>query len=77
MYLKHLFPSLFNKNPKSFESEIYQLSKQVWAHFPIQPYKVSNPFSMIHSHIWDPSRIKNITSARWFVSFIDDHTRLI
>ena len=27
MYLKHLFPSLFNKNPKSFECEICQLSK--------------------------------------------------
>ena len=76
MYLKHLFPSLFNKNPKSFECEICQLSKQVRSHFPIQPYKVSSPFSMIHSDIWGPSRIKNVTGTRWFVSFIDDHTRL-
>ena len=76
MYLKHLFPSLFNKNPKSFECEICQLSKQVRSHFPIQPYKASSPFSMIHSDIWGPSRIKNVTGTRWFVSFIDDHTRL-
>ncbi|RVW38886.1 Retrovirus-related Pol polyprotein from transposon TNT 1-94 [Vitis vinifera] len=76
MYLKHLFPSLFNKNPKSFECEICQLSKQVRSHFPIQPYKESSPFSMIHSDIWGPSRIKNVTGTRWFVSFIDDHTRL-
>ncbi|WJZ83952.1 hypothetical protein VitviT2T_003590 [Vitis vinifera] len=76
MYLKHLFPSLFNKNPKSFECEICQLSKQVRSHFPIQPYKKSSPFSMIHSDIWGPSRIKNVTGTRWFVSFIDDHTRL-
>ncbi|WJZ96545.1 hypothetical protein VitviT2T_015220 [Vitis vinifera] len=76
MYLKHLFPSLFNKNPKSFECEICQLSKQVRSHFPIQPYKESRPFSMIHSDIWGPSRIKNVTGTRWFVSFIDDHTRL-
>ncbi|RVW88342.1 Retrovirus-related Pol polyprotein from transposon TNT 1-94 [Vitis vinifera] len=76
MYLKHLFPSLFNKNPKSFECEICQLSKQVRSHFPIQPYKESSPFSMIHSDIWGPSRIKNVTGTRWFISFIDDHTRL-
>ncbi|RVW54646.1 Retrovirus-related Pol polyprotein from transposon TNT 1-94 [Vitis vinifera] len=76
MYLKHLFPSLFNKNPQSFECEICQLSKQVRSHFPIQPYKESSPFSMIHSDIWGPSRIKNVTGTRWFVSFIDDHTRL-
>ena len=76
MYLKHLFPSLFIKNPKSFQCEICQLSKQVWFHFPIQPYKASSPFLMIHSDIWGPSRIKNVTDIRWFVSFIHDHTRL-
>ena len=76
MYLNHLFPSLFNKNPKSFECEICQLSKQVRSHFPIQPYKASSPFSMIHRDIWGPSRIKNVTGTRSFVSFIDDHTRL-
>ncbi|RVX21434.1 Retrovirus-related Pol polyprotein from transposon RE1 [Vitis vinifera] len=26
--------------------------------------------------IWVPSRIKNISGSRWFVTFIDDHTRL-
>lgn len=31
---------------------------------------------MIHSDIWGPIRIKNIIEARWFITFIDDHTRL-
>ena len=31
---------------------------------------------MIHSDVWGPFRVDNITGARWFVSFIDDHTRL-
>ena len=40
-------------------------------------YEASNPFSTIHSDIWGPSRIKkNINGARWFLSIIDDHTRL-
>ena len=55
MYLKHLFPSLFNKNSKSFECEICQLSKQVRSHFPIQPYKASSLFSMIHSNMEERS----------------------
>lgn len=76
MYLKHLFPSLFNKNPKPFDCEICQFSKHVRSHFPIQSYKASRPFSLIHSDIWGLSRIKNVTGTRWFVSFIDDHTRL-
>lgn len=31
---------------------------------------------VIHSNIWGPSRVKNINGARWFVTFIDDHTRI-
>lgn len=30
---------------------------------------------MIHSVIWGPSRVTNINGSRWFVSYIDDHTR--
>ncbi|RVX20874.1 hypothetical protein CK203_002528 [Vitis vinifera] len=29
-----------------------------------------------YSDVWGPSRIKNVTGSRWFISFIDDHTRL-
>ena len=31
---------------------------------------------MIHSDVWGPSRVKNVTGTRWFVSFVDDHTRI-
>ena len=76
-YLSKLFPSLFiNKNPKFFQCEICQLSKHCCSSYPLQGYKPSQPFSIIHSDIWGPSRIQNITGARWFVSFVDDHTRL-
>ena len=75
--LKKLFPDLFiNKNPRDFQCEICHLSKQPRQNFQSQTYKMSKPFSMIHSDVWGPSRIKNISGDRWFVSFIDDHTRL-
>ena len=52
-----------------------QFSKHSRTHH-IQPYKSSDPFSLIHSDVCGPSRIKNINSTRWFVLFVDDHTHL-
>ena len=77
MYLAKLFPDLFiNKSPSSFHCEICQFAKHTGTSFPRLQYKPSTPFSLVHSDVWGPSRIKNISGARWFVSFVDDHTRL-
>ncbi|KAL5816220.1 hypothetical protein ACOSQ3_024598 [Xanthoceras sorbifolium] len=77
VYLEKLLPSLFiNKNPQLFECEVCRLSKQSRQIYPTHGYKQSRPFSLIHSDVWGPSRVPNVTGARWFVSFIDDHTRL-
>lgn len=77
MYLQKMFPSLFiNKNPNSFSCEICQLAKHTRSTYTPLNYKPSKPFTLIHSDVWGPSRIKNISGSRWFVSFIDDHTRL-
>ena len=37
---------------------------------------MSKLFSINHSDIWGPSKVNNITGPRWFIIFIDDHTRL-
>lgn len=72
-----MFPSLFrNKNPKIFQCEVCQFSKHIRNSYHILPYKASHPFSMIHSDVWGPSRIKNVIGTRCFVSFVNDHTRI-
>ena len=77
MYLEKIFPSLYkNKNPNSFLCEICQLAKHTRQPFPNHLYKSSHPFSINHSDVWGPSRVNNITGTKWFVSFIDDHTRI-
>lgn len=77
VYLNKLFPSLFkNKNISDFQCEICQLAKHHRAIFSSQPYKPSRPFFLIHSDLWGPSRVKNISGTRWFITFIDDHTRV-
>ncbi|XP_059590835.1 retrovirus-related Pol polyprotein from transposon RE1 isoform X1 [Vitis vinifera] len=77
VYLAKLFPRLFiNKNPASYHCEICQFAKHTRTIYPQIPYKPSTVFSLIHSDVWGPSRIKNISGTRWFVTFVDDHTRV-
>ena len=75
-YLKCLFPSLFdNKNSISLDCEICQLAKHTCTSLFSKPYIPSTPFSLIHSDIWGPSKITSSHGKKWFITFIDDHTR--
>ncbi|CAN1127242.1 Retrovirus-related Pol polyprotein from transposon TNT 1-94 [Linum perenne] len=75
-YLERLLPHLFrNKNSKDFRCETCVLAKHTKSMYSALNYKPSHPFAIIHSDIWGPTRIKNINGARWFITFIDDHTR--
>lgn len=53
-----------------------ELAKHKRVSFPVSNKRSSIPFYLIHSDIWGPSPIPNITGAKWFVSFIDDCTRV-
>lgn len=76
LYLEKLFPNLFNnKSLKSCYCEIYQLAKHTRHVYPSIQYTSSHPFSIIHSDIWGPSKVKNINGTCWLMSFIDDHTK--
>ncbi|KAJ9541315.1 hypothetical protein OSB04_027821 [Centaurea solstitialis] len=76
-YLNKLFPQLFiNKDLSSFHCEICQLAKHTRIPFKSRPYTSSKPFSLIHSDLWGPSRVTNMSRTRWFITFIDDHTRM-
>lgn len=77
MYLKKLFPSLFiNKNARLYQCETCQFAKHTRTTYSPRPYKPTTPFSLIHGDIWGPSRIPNVSGARWFLLLVDDHTRL-
>ncbi|KAL0556490.1 hypothetical protein IC582_005004 [Cucumis melo] len=44
--------------------------------FSSQSYKLTQPFILIHNDIWGPSKVTTSSGKWWFVTFIDDHTRL-
>ena len=76
-YLQKLFPSLFSGLKMStFVCEQCILAKSHRTVYPSKPYQTSRPFYLIHSDIWGPSRATTTSNKRWFVTFIDDHTRL-
>ncbi|CAL9012439.1 unnamed protein product [Prunus brigantina] len=75
-YLKRLFPSLFRScDESSFKCETCILAKSHRTVFPLSDSKAAKPFDLVHSDVWGPARITS-NGFRWFVTFIDDCTRL-
>ncbi|CAL5421419.1 unnamed protein product [Camellia sinensis] len=77
LYLKHLFPELFKGiDCSSFHCESCIFAKfHRYTYLP-KHYQASKPFYLIHSDVWGPSKITTLSGKRWFVTFINDHTRL-
>ena len=53
----------------------YNLAKFSALPFNRSIYVSSSPFDLIHSNVWGPSPIATKGGSRYYVSFIDDHTR--
>ncbi|XP_074352811.1 uncharacterized protein LOC141691962 [Apium graveolens] len=76
-YIKKLFPSLFvNFDVSSFKCEVCELAKSHRTSFPLNLNKSPVPFMIIHSDVWGPSKFPTLDGSRWFVTFIDDCTRM-
>lgn len=74
--LKFMFPQLFQGlDVTEFHCDVCELAKHTRVPFP-SSNKSSNPFDLVHSDVWGPSAVPNISGARWFLSLIDDCTRL-
>jgi transposase InsO family protein len=73
--LKHLVPTL--PTFSNFNCETCELSKHHRATFKL---RTDDPclhlFELVHSDIWGPACTIGLCDARYFVTFIDDHSRL-
>ena len=75
--IKVLFPSLFNKvDIESLHCDVCEFAKHERSPFSLNNKRSLFPFYLIHSDVWGPSTNPNVTGARWFVTFIDDCTRV-
>ncbi|RDY02144.1 hypothetical protein CR513_14444, partial [Mucuna pruriens] len=60
---------------ESLKCDICQFLKHHRATFSSSNNKSLEPFDLIHSDVWGPAS-NSISGAKWFVSFIDDCTRV-
>ena len=75
--MKKLFPSLFAYfDVSSFQCDVFELAKSHRASFPLTLNKSPTPFMIIHFDVWGPSKFATLDGSRWFVTFIDDCTRM-
>ncbi|KAI5353924.1 hypothetical protein L3X38_006818 [Prunus dulcis] len=58
-----------------FKCETCILAKSHRTVFPLSDSKAAKPFDLVHSDVWGPARVTS-NEFRWFVTFIDDCTRL-
>ncbi|KAJ9552232.1 hypothetical protein OSB04_016277 [Centaurea solstitialis] len=77
-YLKRLKPSLFlNLNDSEFKCGTCEMAKSHKTSYTSSNNKSLIPFMTIHSDVWGPARILTPNGARYFVTFIDECTRMI
>jgi transposase InsO family protein len=70
-------PKFETKEVMSKFCETCKLGKQVRHPFLLQTTHVSSkPLEMIHSYLWT-TKSKSIRGCRYYVNFIDDHTRKV
>ena len=75
--MKKLFPSLFaNFDVSGFQCDVCELAKSHHASFPLTLNKSPVPFMIIHSDVWGPSKFATLDGSCWFVTFIDDCTKM-
>jgi len=60
-----------------FHCDTYEFAKHKHVDFPSSNKRLIISFAFIHSDVWEPSNIPNLSGACWFVIFfIDDFTRV-
>lgn len=72
-----MFPSFFKDiDVNSLHCDAFKFVKHHQVPFPLSNNRSLVPFLLINYDIWGPSRIHNVLRATWFVTFINDCTRM-
>ncbi|KAA0062636.1 putative mitochondrial protein [Cucumis melo var. makuwa] len=60
----------------SLLSSYFSTSEHDFMFLFLHNHKPTQPFTLVHSDVWGPSKITTSSGKWWFITFIDDHTRL-
>ena len=53
------------------------LGKSSRTNFKIAVHNIKGTLDYIHSDLWGPSQIASLGGAKYFLSFIDDYSRIV
>jgi histone deacetylase 1/2 len=77
-YLRKLQPHLFSVvSDSDFHCDVCELAKSHRISYSPSLNKSTIPFMKVHSDVWGPAKVPSFSGARYFVTFIDDCTRMI
>ena len=75
--LEKKIPSLVKHCTRSkFFCEACELAKHKRSFYAPVNQRSDSPFMVIHSDVWGPSPVTSLLGYRWFVTFIDCHSRV-
>lgn len=57
--------------------EVYVLGKSSRTSFKTTVHNTKGTLDYIHSDMWGPSQITSLGAAKYFLSFIDDYSRMV
>ena len=76
-FLKRMFPTMFGRLAiQIFHYDACEFIKHHRVSFPSRNNKCYIPLSLIHTDVWGSTRIQSISKAKWFVSVINDCTKV-
>ena len=72
-----MLPSFFHEIKESdLHCEVCILAKSHLASFSPSMNNRLFPFDLVHSNVWGPSPVSVASGIKWFVTFVDDCTRM-
>jgi Integrase core domain len=75
--LGKLYPKLYSRCSKAkLVCDACEFAKHTTTTYSSVGNRSSSCFDIIHSDVWEPSRITSLFGSRWFVTFIDCHSRM-
>jgi hypothetical protein len=75
--LNKLYPDFFNGvDIKKLVCDACELGKHTRTTYPSIGLRSCEPFMLIHSDVWGPCSVTSVSGFKWFVTFIDCHTRM-
>ena len=73
--LKKLYPQFSSLSSLNYQS--CQYAKLQHVHLsPRVNKRASAPFELVHSNVWGPCPVLSLTGFRYFVTFVDDLSRV-